>query len=91
MSEEKKNAKLNEEELEKVSGGGFTLWGQGGESTTGPDIGAGECSYYINKVCSFPGGESQCPFVSQGRSCTGGNNGSVSGNNGENQHPTIRY
>ena len=90
MSEEKKNAKLNEEELEKVSGGGKE-WGGYGERegttpTTDPDIVAGECSYYINKVCSFPGGESQCPFVSQGLTCTGGNNGSVSGNNGVNQH-----
>ena len=50
MSEEKKAAELKSEELEQVSGGddGFDK-----ENT---------CACYIDGVCAFSGGESNCPY-----------------------------
>ena len=69
MSEEKKNAKLNEEELEKVSGGGKE-WGgyerHDGSTTSGSGSETTSCSYFVNGVCIYPGGSSECPNALQG-------------------------
>ena len=51
MSEEKKAAELKSEELEQVSGGDGGL---DKENT---------CVCYIDGVCAFSGGESNCPYV----------------------------